>query len=191
MSSITAVWSLFLAIWSFSLVWLGGVTHQGTPITALALSLLYLASLIVLKEPARLSRGALICLATLGATFLLHILPGPAFLFPYTASLRKLHGLGPWLPASADAYYTARVLAQAASYTLSGLLVLLLRQAGLATSTLLAGLCGVLAVEALYGLVQQFGGLQEVPFFGPRPAPHSASGTIVSRHHFARLMALA
>src|SRR5882672_10450054 len=114
---LTIVWSLFLAIWSVSLIWLGGVTHHGTPLTALLLALLYLASLVVLKEPARLSRGALICLGALAATFLVHILPGPAFLFPYTASLRKLHGLGPWWPASADAYYTARVLAQAASYT--------------------------------------------------------------------------
>jgi len=191
MSPVMVVWSLFLAIWSFSLVWLGGVTHQGTPITAVSLALLYLASLIVLREPARLSRGAVICFAAIAGTFLLHILPGPAFLFPYTASLRKLHGLGPWWPASADAYYTARVLAQAASYALSGLLILRLRQAGLSTSTVLAGLCGVMAVEALYGLVQQFGGIREIPFFGPRPSPDSASGTIVSRNNFGGLMAIA
>jgi len=191
LTPLTVVWSLFLAVWSFSLLWLGGVTHDGTPVTALALAFVYLASLIVLKEPARLSRGALVCLGALAGTFLLHFLPGPAFLFPYTASLRRLHGLGPWWPASADAYYTARVLAQAASYVLSGLLVLRLRQAGLSTSTLLSGLGGVLAVEALYGLVQQFGGVKEIPFFGPRPSPDSASGTIVSRNNFGGLMAIA
>src|SRR5580765_8130345 len=137
---LTAIWSCFLLIWALSLGWLGGVTHHGTPATALALSLLYLASLLVLKEPARLSRGAVVCLAAIAGTFLVQFLPAPPFLFPYTASLRKLHGLGPWWPASADLYYTVRVLAQATTYTLSGLLLLRLRQAGLSTSTILAGL---------------------------------------------------
>src|SRR6516164_1837759 len=178
------VWLAFLAIWSASLVWLGGVTHHGTPATAVALALLYLVSLAVLKEPARLSRGALVCFGALGATFLFHILPGPPFLYPYTAALRAGHGLGPWWPASADAYYTARVLAQAASYALSGLLVQRLRQAGLSSSAVLAGLTAVLAAEALAGLVQQFGGFREILFYGPRAAPDSASGTLVSRNNF-------
>jgi len=186
-----AVWAAFLAIWASSLWWLGGVTHQGTPATAVALALLYLTSLLVLPEPAKLSRGSLLCLLAIGATFLVHFLPGPPFLFPYTASLRKLHGLGPWWPATADAYYSARVLAQASSYTLSGLLLLRLRQAGLSTSSVLAGLTGVLAMEALVGLVQQFGGIKEIPFYGPRPSPDSASGSLVSRNNFGGLMAVA
>src|SRR5262245_27120388 len=119
-----AVWGTFLLIWASSLLWLGGVTHHGTPTTALALGALYLVSLVVLKDPARLSRAALICFGAIGVTFLLHLLPGPAFLFPVTAELRGKHGLGPWWPAGADAYYTARTLAQAASYALSGLLIL-------------------------------------------------------------------
>jgi len=186
-----ALWSAFLLIWSCSLLWLGGVTHHGTPATAIALALLYVASLVLLKEPVRLSRGAVLCLAALGATFLFHFLPGPPFLFPYTAALRASHGLGPWWPAGADAYYTARVLAQAASYALSGLLVMRLRQAGLPSSTVLSGLTGVLAVEALYGLFQQFGGLKDIPLYGPRASPDSASGSLVSRNNFAGLMAIA
>ena len=186
-----AVWLSFLLIWSGSLLWLGGVTHHGTPATAVALASLYLISLVVLREPARLSRGAVVCFAALGATFLLQLLPGPPFLFPYTAALRAAHGLGPGWPASADAYYTARVLAQAATYALSGLLVLRLRQAGLPSSTILSGLAAVLALEALDGLVQQFGGLKEIPFFGPRASPDSASGSLVSRNNFGGLMAIA
>src|SRR5436189_6391344 len=119
-----AVWVSFLAIWSTSLLWLGGVSHHGTPAVALALAALYAVSLVVLKEPARLSRAALLCLGALGVTFLLHLLPAPAFLYPVTAAWRARHGLGPWWPAGADAYYTARTLAQAATYALSGLLIL-------------------------------------------------------------------
>ncbi|HLY08460.1 MAG TPA: O-antigen ligase family protein [Planctomycetota bacterium] len=191
MTPLLAVWAAFLGIWSCSLLWLGGVTHQGTPATAVALALLYVVSLVVLREPAKLSRGAVLCLLAIGATFLLHLLPGPPFLFPYTAELRARHGLGPWWPASADAYYTARVLAQVSTYALSGLLVLRLRQAGLSSSAVLAGLAGVLAVEALDGLVQQFGGLKDIPFYGPRPSPDSASGSLVSRNNFGGLMAIA
>lgn len=186
-----ALWAAFLLIWSCSLFWLGGVSHHGTPATALALAALYAVSLVVLKEPGRLGRAALYCLGAIAATFLLHILPGLPFLFPYTAKLRALHGVGGFWPASADSYYTARVLAQAASYALSGLLVLRLRQAGLSTSAVLGGLTGVLALEAVYGLVQQFGGFKDVLFYGPRPAPDSASGSIVSRNNFGGLMAIA
>lgn len=186
-----ALWTAFLVIWSASLLWLGGVTHHGTPATAAALAALYLVSLVVLQEPARLSRGAQVFLGAIGATFLVQLLPGPGFLFPYTAALRAAHGLGPWWPASADAYYTARVLAQASSYALSGLLVLRFRQAGLSTSAILAGLTLVLGAEALDGLVQQFGGLRDIPFYGPRAAPDSASGSLVSRNNFGGLMALA
>ncbi|MBV8881350.1 MAG: tetratricopeptide repeat protein [Planctomycetaceae bacterium] len=191
MMPLPAVWAAFLAVWAASLFWLGGVSHHGTPATAVALAALYLVSLLVLKEPARLSRSALVCLGAVGATFLVQILPGPAFLFPYTAALRDRHGLGPWWPATADAYYTARVLAQVTTYTLSGLLVLRLRQAGLSTSSVLAGLTGILVLEALVGLVQQFGGIKDIPFYGPRPSPDSASGTFVSRNNFGGLMAVA
>ncbi|HZE98411.1 MAG TPA: O-antigen ligase family protein [Planctomycetota bacterium] len=185
------LWSAFLAIWAASLAWIGGVSHHGTPAVAVAVAALYLVSLLALKEPACLSRGALLCLAAVGVTFLVHLLPGPPFLFPVTAALRAQHGLGPWWPASADTYYTARVLAQAATYVLSGLLVMRLRQAGLSTSTLLSGLVAVASVEALAGLVQQFAGAKEIPFYGPRPSPDSASGTLVSRNNFAGLMAVA
>jgi O-antigen ligase/tetratricopeptide (TPR) repeat protein len=77
------------------------------------------------------------------------------------------------------------------TYTLSGLLVLRLRQAGLPTSTLLAGLGVVLAAEALDGLVQQFFSVKNIPFYGPRVIADSASGSLVSRNNFAGLMAIA
>ena len=191
MTPLHAIWGTFLAIWAFSLLWLGGVTHHGTPSIALAFAALYLISLVSLTEPARLSRAATFCIFGIVATFLVHILPGPAFLFPYTAMLRAQHGLGSWWPASADAYYTARVLAQTSTYALSGLLILRLKQAGLSTSNIVAGFTGVLAVEAVIGLVQQFGGVKEIPFYGPRASPDSASGSLVSRNNFGGLMAIA
>ncbi len=191
MNPVTLVFGGFLGVWAASLAWAGGVTENGLPATAAALAALYLASLPALKEPARLSRPALLLLSLLAATFLLDLLPGPAFLHPVTHRLRVQHGLNPlaW-PAGADTFYTVRVLAQACTYTLTALLILRLRQAGLSTSTLLSGLVAVISAEAAAGLVQQFGDFKSVPFYGPRSSPDSASGTFVSRNNFAGLMAI-
>jgi len=188
---VSVIWGAFLGVWAASLAWAGGVTENGVPTIAAAMAALYAASLPALKEPARLSRGTLVLLLALAATFVLDLVPGPHFLFPVTHELRARHGLNPlaW-PAGADTFYTVRVLAQAATYTLAALLVLRLRQAGLATSTLLTGLSAVIAAEAVVGLVQLFGDFKTVPFYGPRSTPDAASGSFVSRNNFAGLMAM-
>ncbi len=159
------------------------------PAVAAAIAALYIASLVLLPEPTRLSRGSVVFLAALAGLFVIHLLPLP-FLFPHAAKLRTAHGVGLLWPATADTFYTVRTLAQAATYVVSGLLVIRLRQAGLSTSHLLTGVVTVLALEAAYGLIQVFAELKEIPFFGPRPAMDSASGTLVSRNNFGGLMAI-
>jgi len=187
---VTAIWIAFLALWAGSLLWIGGVSEAGLPVTATAFALLYLASLVLLREPARLSKGAVIFLLALAGLFLIQLLPVAPLLFPRTAALRTTHGVGQLWPATADAFYTVRMVAQVATYVLSGLLVLRLRQAGLSTSQVITGLLAVLVVEAGAALVQSFAGLKDIPFFGPRPSPDSASGTLVSRNNFGGLMAM-
>jgi O-antigen ligase/tetratricopeptide (TPR) repeat protein len=184
-----ALWIAFLSLWAGSLLWYGGVSEAALPVIAASTAVLYMASLVLLKEPARLSRGAVVFLLALAALFLIQMLPLP-FLFPETAALRTAHGVGLLWPATADTFYTVRTLAQVATYAMSGLLVLRLRQAGLATSQIVTGLVAVLLLEASYGLIQVFADLKNVPFFGPRPSPDSASGTLVSRNNFGGLMAL-
>jgi tetratricopeptide (TPR) repeat protein len=191
MSRPLLLWIAFLALWAGSLVWIGGVSEAGLPVTATAFALLYLASLVLLKEPGRLSKGALVFLLALGGVFLIQLLPVAPLLFPRTAALRTTHGVGQLWPATADAFYTVRMVALVATYAMAGLLVLRLRQAGVSTSQVLTGLLAVLVVEAAYALVQVFAGLQDVSFYGPRPSPDSASGTLVSRNNFGGLMAVA
>jgi O-antigen ligase/tetratricopeptide (TPR) repeat protein len=185
----SALWIAFLAVWATSLVWIGGVSEAGLPVIAAAVALLYGVSLVLLKEPARLSRGAVVFLLALSGLFLVQLLPLP-FLFPRNAALRATHGVGQLWPATADAFYTVRTLAQVATYVMSGLLVLRLRQAGLSTSQVITGIFGVLVLEASYGLVQVFADLKNVPLYGPRASPDSASGTLVSRNNFGGLMAI-
>lgn len=192
MTRATAIWIAFLALWAGSLVWYGAVSETALPVCAAAISLLYLVSLKVLPEPTRISKGAAIFLLALAGLFLVQLLPVAPLLFPYTAKLRETHGVGQLWPATADSFYTVRVLAQAATYVASALLVVRLRQAGVSTSQILTGLVAVAALEAAYGMVQVFADIKNVPFWGqPRPAPDSASGTLVSRNNFGGLMAMA
>ena len=132
------LWIAFLLIVSLALFWAGGVTVAGLPTIAAATAALYIASLVLLQEPARLSRVGLVFLISMGGLFLLQLLPVAPLLFPHTAALRTTHGVGQLWPATADAFYTVRVLAQMATYLMAGLLVLRLRQAGLGTSQIVA-----------------------------------------------------
>ncbi len=184
------LWYGFLVVWALGLLVYGAVAPWAVAASAAALAALNLAAAALLKEPLRLSRATIVFLAGLLAILVFQILPGPAFLFPETQALRGRHGAGSLWPATADSFLTVRAFAQAACCVLAGLLVLRLRQAGLATSTALKGLLAVLALEALAGLVQAFAGLKEIPFYGPRPAPDSASGTLVGRNNFGGLMGL-
>ena len=190
MTRATAIWIAFLALWAGSLFWYGGVSEAALPVTAAAFALLYIASLALLREPARLSRGAHLFLISLAGLFLLQLLPVAPLLFPVTAGLRTTHGVGQLWPATADSFYTTRMLAQVTTYAMSGLLVLRLRQAGITTSQIITGLLAVLLLEALQGLIQVFAGLKEITFFGPRASPDSASGHLVNRNNFAGLMAM-
>ncbi|MBI3857679.1 MAG: O-antigen ligase family protein [Planctomycetes bacterium] len=185
-----ALWLWFLLLLAASLLWYGGVSEAGLPVTAAAFAALYIASLLLLPEPARLTRGALIFLGLLAALFLIQLLPVAPLLFPYTAALRTTHGVGQLWPATADVFYTVRVAAQAATYVMAGLLVLRLRQSGVSTSQIIAGLLFVLLLEAGYGLLRLFARIDHVPFYAPALPPDSASGTLVNRNSFGGLMAL-
>lgn len=189
-NQIIALWIAFLILLAGSLIWYGGVSEAGLPVTAAAVSLLYLISLVLVPEAPRLSRGTMIFLLAMATIYLLQILPTAPLLFPYTAALRKTHGVGNLWPGTADMFYTVRTIAQVATYMLAAFFVLRLRQAGLSTSHVLTGLLCVLLLEATYGLVQVFANLKNVPFFGPRPSPDSASGTLVSPDNFGGLMAV-
>ncbi len=186
-----ALWTAFLLLWGGSLLWNGGVSAWAAPLTALGMTLLYAASLRLLKdEPLRIGRAPWIWIHVLLVLLLIPLLPALPLLFPETARWRAQHGVGAW-PAAADAVYGLRTTALIQSYLLAGLFTMRLRQAGLPTGTLVGGLLALLGLEAVYGLGQQFGGLATVPFFGPRAAPDSASGTLVGRNNFAGLMAVA
>jgi len=183
------LWYSFLAIWAGTQVYYGAVAPWAVAATTLALAILFVLSLILLPGGLALSRGTLAFMAAVTGVFLLQFLP-LGFLFPATAALRGLHRTdGPSL-GTADAFLTLRCAAQAASYALAALLVLKLRKEGVSSSTVLAGLCAVLLAQAGYALVQQFAGLADIPFYGPRPAPDAASGTFVGRNTFAGVMAM-
>src|SRR4030095_2813941 len=117
-------------------------------------------------------------------------LPVAPLLFPHTAALRTTHGVGQLWPATADAFYTVRVLAQMAIYVMAGLLVLRLRQAGLGTSQVIVGLVAVLMLEAAWGMNRGFAQIDRVLFYNLAVVPESASGTLVSRNNFGGLMAI-
>ena len=190
MNRAVTIWIAFLGLWAGSLFWTGAVGEAAVPAVAAAVAALYIASLVLLPEPTRLSRGSVVFLLALAGLFVLQLLPVGPLLFPHAAALRKAHGVGVLWPATADTFYTVRGFAQAATYALSGLLVVRLRQAGVSTSQMIAGLTSVMALEAVYGLVQAFVPLKEVPFYGPRVSMDSASGTLVGRNNFAGLMAV-
>lgn len=154
------------------------------------MSALYIASLVLLKEPARLTRVGLVFLLTLAGLFVLQLLPVAPLLFPVTASLRTTHGVGQLWPATADAFYTVRVIAQIATYVMAALLVLRLRQAGLGTSQIMTGLIAVILVEGFWGMVRVFAQIDHVLFYEGTVPHDSASGTLVSRNNFGGLMAI-
>lgn len=160
------------------------------PAAAAAFSALYLASLALLPDRTRISKPAVVFLLALAGLFLIQLLPLGPLLFPRTAALRAAHGVGQLWPATADAFYTVRTLAQAATYVVSALLVVRLRQAGVSTSQMIGGVLAVLAIEAAYGILQVLANFEDVPFYGRRPLPDSASGTLVNRNSFGGLMGI-
>jgi O-antigen ligase/tetratricopeptide (TPR) repeat protein len=181
----------FLLVLSGALFWAGGVTLAGLPTIAVAMSALYVASLVLLPgEPARLSRGTHIFLVSLGGLFVLQLLPIAPLLFPYTASLRTTHGVGQLWPATADTFYTVRLVVQVFIYIMAALLVLRLRQAGLGTSEIVRGLVAVILAEAAWGMVRVFAQIDRVLFYDGIVGHESASGTLVSRNNFAGLVAI-
>jgi tetratricopeptide (TPR) repeat protein len=187
---VSPLWLSFLALWALTQLVFGAVRPWAVAAAAATLALLNLAAMLLLPGPLRLSRAALVFLSACAALFLLHLLPGPSFLFPVTASLREAHGVaGPW-PATADASLTVYALAQVSIYVLTALLVVRLRQAGLPSATALKGLCAVLVAQGLYALAQVSFGFQGIPFFGARVYGDAASGTLVNRNSFAGLMGM-
>jgi O-antigen ligase/tetratricopeptide (TPR) repeat protein len=179
----------FLGVWVFTLLAYGGLSPAALGITLLGLSLLHVGGALLLPEPLRLSRLHWVFLACFAGLALLELLPvGPA-LFPVTHRLRQDHGIRGLWPGTADLFYTSLALAQFGCYVLSGLFVLRLRQSGLGASLVLRGFVAILVLEAAYACVQVFGGLKEIPFYGPR-VNDSASGTLVGRNNFAGLMAV-
>lgn len=185
-----ALWIAFLLVVSGALFWAGGVTVRGLPAVAAAMAALYIASLVLLKEPARLSRVGLVFLVSLAGLFVLQLLPVAPLLFPKTAALRTTHGVGQLWPATADAFYTVRGIAQVATYLMAALLVLRLRQAGLGTSQIVTGLTAVILLEAAWGMVRVFAQIDTVLFYDGVVPHESASGTLVSRNNFGGLMAI-
>jgi O-antigen ligase/tetratricopeptide (TPR) repeat protein len=185
-----ALWYAFLAVWAFTLAAYGAVTVACTAAATAAMAVLNLAAARLLPEPLKLSRAAVAFLAASAGLFLLQFLPVAPLLFPVTQTWRATHGVGSLWPGTADTFRTVLALAQFALYVLSALLVVKLRQSGLGASTMLRSVVAVIALEAVYGLVQVFGGLRDIPFYGPRPSPDSASGTLVGRNNFAGLMAV-
>jgi tetratricopeptide (TPR) repeat protein len=183
------LWYGFLAVWACSQLFYGAVAPGAVAAVTLALAGLLALSLILLPGGLALSRGTLAFLAAGLAVFALQFLP-LGFLVPQTASVRALHRIDGYAAATADAFLTLRCLAQASSYVLAALLILKLRREGVSSSSVLLGLCAVLLVQAAYALVQQFAGLKEIPFYGPRASMDGASGTFVGRNTFAGVMAL-
>ncbi len=183
------LWFAWLAVWAAGQFVYGAVAPWAVAATALATAALLALSLVLLPGGLPLSRPTLAFLAAAAAVFALQFAP-LGFLFPATAALQAQHKITGLFCGTADAFLTLRVLAQFASYLASGLLVLKLRRDGVSSSTILQGLCAVLLAQAAYALVQQFAGFKDVPFYGPRPAPDAASGTLVGRNTFAGLMAM-
>lgn len=184
-----ALWYSFLAVWAGTQVYYGAVAPWAVAATTIALGALFGLSLLLLPGGLALSRGTLLFLAGAGLVFALQFLPLP-LLVPRTAALQAAHRTTGIFCATADAFLTLRCLAQAGSYALAALLVLKLRREGVSSSTMLQGLCAVLLAQAAYALVQQFAGLTDIPFYGPRVSPDAASGSFVGRNTFAGVMAM-
>jgi tetratricopeptide (TPR) repeat protein/O-antigen ligase len=187
---VRVLWFAFLGLWSLTLLYFGAVRPWAIAATCGAMAVLFGLSLVLLKEPLRLSRWGVGFLAAFAGLFVLQLLPLP-FLFPYTTRLREAHGVGIWWPGTADTWRTLLFIAQFASYTLAGLFVLKLRQAGLSSKVIVKSVLAVLSLEAAFGLVRLFAGWERPPFFdGPPAYPGCASGTLVNRNSFAGLMGI-
>jgi tetratricopeptide (TPR) repeat protein len=184
------LWYGFLVLWAFTLLVYGAVAPWAVAVTAVAMSALYVASLILLPEPLKLSRAAVWFLAAMAALFLLQLLPLGAVLFPYTHRLRVSYGVGGFWPGTADTWRTLLFIAQFSIYVMAALFVLKLRQAGLPGSFLVKTSLAVIGLEAAWGIVRVFLNVPWIPFYdGPRSAPDIASGTLVGRNNFAGLLA--
>jgi cytochrome c-type biogenesis protein CcmH/NrfG len=184
------LWILLLAVWGLTQLVYGAVAPWAVAASALALAVLTVAAFVLLPGEMFLSKATLGFLAGAGLIFALQLLP-LGMLFPVTSQLRQAHGISGFWPGTADLFLTVRCLAQFSVYVLTALLVLKLRREGVPSSVMIQGVGGVLAVQAVYGLIQQTAGLHDIPFFGPRPTPDSASGTFVNRNTFGGVMAMA
>jgi tetratricopeptide (TPR) repeat protein len=185
----SALWIAFLAVWAATQLHYGAVAPWAVAASAAALAALNLAAMVLLPGGLALSRMTVAFLAGTAAIFAMQFLP-LGFLVPATSALRASHGIvGAW-PATADAFLTLRCLVQFFVYVLTALLVLKLRDGGVSGTTMMKGVCAVLVVQALYGLLQKFACLTEIPFYGPRGGSDAASGTFVNRNTFAGVMAI-
>jgi tetratricopeptide (TPR) repeat protein len=184
-----ALWFALLAVWSGTQLFFGAVAPWAVGATALALAILVAVAFFLLPGGIPLSRVTVAFLASAGALFALQFLP-LSFAFPVTVAVRASHGIAGAYPGTADAFLTLRCLAQFSAYVLTAILVLKLRREGLSSVVMLQGIVAVLLVQAVYALVQQFAGLAELPFYGPRVDTSSASGTFVNRNTFGGVMAM-
>ncbi|HYE97609.1 MAG TPA: O-antigen ligase family protein [Planctomycetota bacterium] len=179
------LWIGFLAVWSGALLHYGAVSRPAVAATTAALALLYGASLVLLPDPPRLGRTAILVLGALASLLALQLLPLP-WLYPHTARLRG----EAWGPGTADLYLSLRTWGQICAAALAALLVLRLRQAGLTTSLVLKSAVAVLVVEAVWGFVRLFAGWAPPFYSGQTSGPDSAAGTLVNRNNFGGLMAM-
>jgi O-antigen ligase/Flp pilus assembly protein TadD len=180
----------FLVLWSVSLVWYGAVTAPSIALMAAGTAALWIESLFLLQERLRPTRSAIFAGAALVAIVLLQIVPLPFSLFPYTDALRARHGVAGRAPGTGDLYLTIRQLSQLGAYVLAGMFVKRLVDAGLKRMDVFTGVVAVLALQAVYAVLQVGFRFQEIPFYGLRPYADSASGTLVNRNSFAGMMAI-
>jgi tetratricopeptide (TPR) repeat protein/O-antigen ligase len=184
-----SLWIAFLVVWSLSQLVYGAVAPWAVGVAAIALILLHVAAALLLPGGVPLSRTTKAFLAAVAAFFLIQFLP-LGFLFPSTAAMRQTHGLGGIWPGTADAFLTLRCFVQVSVYVLTALLVLKLRSEGVSTAQMMKGVCAVLVFQAAYVLVQKFADVKDVPFYGPRLDPSSASGTFVNRNTLAGILSM-
>lgn len=180
----------FLAVWSATLLAYGAVAPTAIALTAIATAALYALAALTLPPAPRAPLPALLAATAAAALVAAQLLPLPDALVPFTAALRTRHGTPGPAPATGDLFLTLRQASQLGAYVLAGLFVKRLLDSGLRRSDVLAGAVAVLALEAAYALVQVGLRLKSVPFYGERPYPDSASGTLVNRNSFAGLMAI-
>jgi O-antigen ligase/tetratricopeptide (TPR) repeat protein len=185
------LWVSYLLVWLSTQAFYGAVTPAAVALCLLALVALNGLAMVALPGGMKLSRVTVGFLGALGVTFLVQLLPTGGLLFPRTHEMRVVHEVGTYWPGTADTFLTVRALAQLTAYVLSALLILKLRAEGLSGTAMMKSLGAVLVLQAGYGVAQEFAGLKEIPFFGPRHLPTSASGTYVNANTFGGVMAMA